>query len=188
VRVIAVEPNAAMRSEAEPHALVEFRERTAEATGLDAESVDLVTCGQAFHWFEPLGALSEFARVLRPGGRVALVWNDRDTADPLTAEYGVLIRHASGYHPAAEDRSMSGRALEESPLFENARVRMFRYEQPLTLEGLIGRARSASYCPKEGPGLDELVRGLTDLHARYAGERGIVRMVYSTRVYAVERG
>ncbi len=75
VRVIAIEPNAAMREAAEPHPLVQWREGTAERTGLGDHAVDLVVCAQAFHWFEPVAAVREFGRVLKRGGRLALMWN-----------------------------------------------------------------------------------------------------------------
>src|SRR5262245_60867412 len=186
VRVKAIEPNAAMREAAEPHPLVEYGAGTAEATGLADASMDLVLCAQAFHWFEHMKALPELRRILKAGGRLVVMWNDRDSGDALTGEYGAMIRKASGHHPAAEDRGASAEALDESPLFARVRLRLFRYEQPLTLEGLVGRARSASYCPKDGPRLDALVEGLTDLHRRFADLKGIVRMVYSTRVYIAE--
>jgi len=83
-RVWAVEPNAEMRAAAAPHPLVTWHDGTAEATGLDRASVDLVLCAQAFHWFRPPEAVAEFARILRPGGRLAIVWNRRDRSDPLT--------------------------------------------------------------------------------------------------------
>lgn len=186
VCVKAIEPNAAMREAAQPHPLVEFCAGTAEATGLADASMDLVLCAQAFHWFEHMRALPELKRILRPVGRLVVMWNDRDSGDPLTGEYGAMIRKASGHHPAAEDRGASAEALDESPLFGRVRLRLFRYEQPLTMQGLIGRARSASYCPKDGPKLDALVGGLTDLHRRFADPKGVVRMVYSTRVYIAE--
>ncbi len=70
VRVLAVEPNAAMRESAEPHEGVTFVDGTAEATGLESASVDLVICAQAFHWFRPVEALAEFRRIVKPGGRL----------------------------------------------------------------------------------------------------------------------
>src|SRR5439155_1443196 len=84
VRVLAVEPNAEMRAAAIRHPGIEWRAGTAEATGLDSGIVGLVLCAQAFHWFRAQHALAEFSRILRPGGRLALMWNSRDRADPLT--------------------------------------------------------------------------------------------------------
>src|ERR1043165_6742706 len=83
--VRAIEPNAEMRRAAAPHPRVTFLEATADKTFLPDASVNLVTAFQAFHWFEPNTTLAEFHRILRPGGRVALAWNERDARDPFTA-------------------------------------------------------------------------------------------------------
>ncbi len=90
-RVLAIEPNDAMRAAAEDHPRVEWQRGTAERTGLEDSGVDLVVCAQAFHWFEPQAALQEFHRILRPGGRLALIWNKRDNSDPFTAGYRQAI-------------------------------------------------------------------------------------------------
>ena len=66
IKVMAIEPNEAMRGAAEIHPLVEFRDTSAENTGLGDNSVDLVTCFQAFHWFKPELTLKEWARILKP--------------------------------------------------------------------------------------------------------------------------
>ncbi|MGH2570868.1 MAG: class I SAM-dependent methyltransferase, partial [bacterium] len=71
-RAVAIEPNAAMRAAAEPHPRVEWRDGTAEDTRLAAASMDLVLCAQAFHWFRQEEAVAEFARVLRPRGRLVV--------------------------------------------------------------------------------------------------------------------
>lgn len=73
ISVIAIEPNTEMRQAAKSHELVEFREGTAEVTNLPDASVDLVTCFQSFHWFNPETSLLEFRRILKPSGRLALV-------------------------------------------------------------------------------------------------------------------
>ena len=80
-RVIGVEPNDAMREAAEtllgPHPVFQSVAGTAEDTGLPADSVDIVTAAQAFHWFEVEKTSREFRRILRRGGWVALIWNRR---------------------------------------------------------------------------------------------------------------
>ena len=81
VKVIAVEPNTAMRNAAidgTPKHNIEWRDGTAEETNLLDASVDLVTCFQAFHWFDPEPTLLEFRRILKESGRLAVVWNNRD--------------------------------------------------------------------------------------------------------------
>jgi ubiquinone/menaquinone biosynthesis C-methylase UbiE len=93
VRVIAIEPNADMRQAAAPHPLVEFRQATAEATSLSDASVDLVTCFQSFHWFNPEPTLLEFHRILKPSGRLAAVWNEWDKNDDFTENFGFKAPH-----------------------------------------------------------------------------------------------
>lgn len=186
VRVHAIEPNAAMRASAEAHALVEWRDGTAEATGLDAQSLDLVLCAQAFHWFEPASALREFRRVLKPGGRLALLWNARDVSDAFTAAYVDAILAAGG-DKAIERAAFSADALAREPAFRAPVLREFDNSQELELAGLLGRARSASYAPKDGAAGERLVELLTDLHARSRDAREHVRLRYVTRVYISER-
>ena len=117
---------------------IEWRAGTAEQTGLEASSVGLVLCAQAFHWFRPEAALAEFARILRPGGRVALVWNDRDERDAFTRGYGGLIIAASGENPAAISHTRP-EPLFASRLFGCARKLELPNEQVLDEEGLVGR-------------------------------------------------
>jgi SAM-dependent methyltransferase len=185
-RVLAVEPNAAMRQSSEPHPLVEWREATAEATGLDDASVDLVLCAQAFHWFRQEDALREFHRVLRPGGRLALLWNSRDRNDPLTLAFIVAIHAVNGEHPA-ERRELDTTLIHRGRLFTPARLLMFAQEQELDRSGLIGRATSASYVPREGDRFETLRRSLEHIHDRYRDANGRVRMRYVTKLYLADR-
>ncbi|HEY9648403.1 MAG TPA: class I SAM-dependent methyltransferase, partial [Chroococcidiopsis sp.] len=113
--VWAIEPNAAMREAAIAHPAVEFCAATAEATGLPDQSVQLVTCCQAFHWFEPVATLAEFQRILQPHGRVALMWNERDLSDPFTHGYTEAIRKAADQHFFDRPDRRSASALERSP-------------------------------------------------------------------------
>lgn len=183
--VVAVEPNEEMLEACPEHARILRQVGTAEATGLCDASVDLLTCAQACHWFEPLGALREFHRVLRGLGRLAILWNTRDPDDPVTAGYTEAIRKASENHPA-ESRMDEARGFEETALFTNLREHRVPHEQRMTLQGLIGRARSASYCPTGGPRLTTLIDELTTLHARHADAEGSVCMRYITRIFLAE--
>jgi SAM-dependent methyltransferase len=184
VSVIAVEPNLAMRDAAAPHSGVTWREGTAEATGLPSGSVDLVVCAQAFHWFRRDEAIDELRRILRPGGRAALVWNERDPDDAATAAYGRLVEDAG-----AKD------LLRVPPLgfggpprgFGPPREVVVPGHQELDLEGLLGRARSASYVPKSGPVHDAVMDGLRAVHARHADADGLLQFRYRTLVFLADR-
>lgn len=145
VSVVAVEPVAGMRREllqAVPG--IEVLDGTAEAIPLQDASVDVVAVAQAFHWFDAPLALEEIARVLRPGGGLALLWNERDESTPWVAEMSRIIRWhertVSRYQHVvwAEIVARSGRF---TPLQEQAMV----WEQPLTRDLLADRVRSISY-------------------------------------------
>lgn len=182
VSVIAVEPNAAMREAAESHPLVEFRDGTAEVTNLPDASVDLVTCFQAFHWFNPEPTLLEFWRILKPSGRLAVVWNNCDREDAFTGEYNQLIRAASN-SGLVEERIKSVEPILASLHFINITEHTFVHRQELDLTGLIGRTMSYSYVPRKGLMQQQLVVSLQELYQRFANEDGFVYMVDSTSVH-----
>lgn len=99
IRVHAIEPNLEMRQAALAHPLVEWGEGTAEKTNLADCSVDLVSCFQSFHWFDPEPTLLEFCRILKPKGRVALVWNLDDRGDEFTQTCEALIKRVCNDYP-----------------------------------------------------------------------------------------
>lgn len=182
VKVVAIEPNQAMREAAQPDPKVEFREGTAEATNLTDESVDLITCFQAFHWFNPEPTLFEFHRILKPTGRLAVIWNNRDLSDEFTQEYSKIISEISQKHPA-ESRMKSVEPLLQTNYFVNVREYNVASNQKLDLTGLIGRATSSSYIPREGEAYEELISQLQSLHQRFCDQDGFVRIVYDTSVH-----
>ncbi|MCL2495061.1 MAG: class I SAM-dependent methyltransferase [Oscillospiraceae bacterium] len=73
--VIAVEPDADMRSKLPILPNLRVIEGIAEATGLPGQSVDAVTCAQAFHWFDGERFKQECVRILKPGGRIFVIYN-----------------------------------------------------------------------------------------------------------------
>lgn len=186
VRVIAVEPNRAMREAGVAHPGVSFVDGTAERLPVADGAADLVLAAQAFHWFRPEPALSEMARALRAGGRLALVWNRRSTADAFTAAYRDALL-VVGANPALDAMDADVGAVERSGLFGATRVERFVHSQRLDRDALVGRALSASYVPKEGPALAELVAKLDAAFARHADASNHVSMVYETEVRLSER-
>lgn len=182
VRVTAIEPNAAMRSAAEPHPNVEYRDGRAEATALADRSLDIVLSAQAFHWFQPEDSLREFHRILRTTGRLAVMWNERDLTDPFTAIYSDIVQAAAARGPE-EKWHLRPEELYSSRLFTAAWEQTFRCTQNLDAEGLVGRALSASYIPTAGPRHDAMVGALRDAHHRFAGGRESVPLVYRTILY-----
>ena len=82
----------------------EVLDGTAESLPLGDSAVDAVTVAQAFHWFDARAALAEIARVVRPGGAAALVWNVRDLADPVQARFHELLLPYRGDTPNEHDR------------------------------------------------------------------------------------
>jgi SAM-dependent methyltransferase len=172
-QVLAVEPNQAMRAAAEPHPRIEWIAGTAEWTGLGEASIDLVTAFQAFHWFDQAKALNEMVRILRPGGRAAVVSNERDENHPFTAAYGELVR---AYALDDTERRRAG-ALDVFAAFEGWHVRRrteVRNEQPQDQDGVLARARSSSYLPKTGPKADELHAAVRALFVQHAREGRVV--------------
>jgi len=183
--VIAIEPNAEMRSAAEPHPGVTFREGTAEQTGLPTQSVDLVLCAQSFHWFNKAAALTEFHRILKPEGRIALMWNDRDPDDPFTEEYSEILCRTADREIFDRGERKSPDRLAESELFENFQTHRFTHTYLLDRDALIGLVLSSSYMPKEGKAYEQLLGDLQDLFDRWSTD-GKVTLSYRTMVYVAK--
>jgi SAM-dependent methyltransferase len=181
-RVVAVEPGEGMRRAAAQHPNVDWVAGKAEATGLGSNRFDLVLCAQAFHWFEGAPALAEFARILKPGRRLAIAWNRRSKSDPLTAGYRQAILDVAGEVPA-ESMPFNPEVIVDSKRFSPSRRMSFPNFQRLDLDGFIGRARSASYVPKTGAAGERLLGLLRDLHEQYADTSGFVTVVYETEVF-----
>ena len=182
VQVWAIEPNRAMQQAALPHDRVRFKTGTAEQIGLPTAAVDLVTCFQSFHWFNPDRSLPEFRRVLKPNGRLAVVWNSRDRTDEFTQGYSQIVQQLSGQHPA-EQRLVSEAPLLTSVDFPSLIQQSFAYRQAMDLPGLIGRAQSVSYIPQDEAVQHQLRSSLTELHQRWQDATGLVYLTYATRLF-----
>ncbi|HEY3661565.1 MAG TPA: class I SAM-dependent methyltransferase [Chthoniobacterales bacterium] len=149
--VFAVEPNRKMR-EAGERLLQRYPQfhsisGRAEETTLPGASVDFITAGQAFHWFDREKARAEFARILKPPGWVVLIWNERlATSSPFAEAYeSLLLEYATDY------RRVDHRQLTEEIIgqFYGGRVELavFEHSQRFDFEGAKGRLLSSSYAP-----------------------------------------
>ena len=191
LRVIAVEPSPGMRREfvaAVPG--VPILDGTAERIPLGDASVDAVAVGQAFHWFRGAEALTEIARIVRPGGGLALLWNQRDERVPWVRRFGDLLREVreSGVPSARQDswREAFGGRPEFGPL----EVERLESLQPMDRDGLVDRALSVSFVARLPPGeraaLLERVRALArdDPDLR---DRPRIEFPYVTELYWTQR-
>lgn len=140
--VIGIEPVHAMRAVLAQHAIAVAG--TAERLPLRDECADAVTVAQAFHWFDVPVALAEVARVLRPGGTMLLVWNERDERVAWAAEVSRIV-HAQDPHAYLHEHDWPA-LVARSGLFTPVQTRIVDNPQPgTTRAGVVERAASTSY-------------------------------------------
>ncbi len=184
-RVYGVEPNPEMRTAAEDYlrgyATFTSINGTAESTTLDVHSVDMITVGQAFHWFEPAATRREFERILQPGGWVVLVYNlEHDDGTPFAAAYGKLwlqidpsVDIYARKRPDSIDQFYGKDACTEH---------IMPNEQVCDLDGLRGRILSASRSiPPDDPHYPAMLADIEAVFNQYHAD-GRVTLAYTTRV------
>ena len=179
-RVIAVEPVAEMRA-ALPDS-VRALEGTAEAIPVEDGSVDLVTVAQAFHWFDGDAALAEIHRVLRPGARLAVVWNRRVEDAPVNLAIDELVDPYREDTPTHRGEAWRA-AFERTSLFGPLEEHVFVNEQVLDEDGLAARICSISFIAC----LPDLERVRVLVRARELTAGGTVTVPYRTEVLVCER-
>jgi SAM-dependent methyltransferase len=186
-RVYGIEPNEAMRLAGEEY-LASYDsfvsiDASAEATTLENGTIDFVTAGQAFHWFELAGARREFQRILKPSGWVVVMYNNRQMDSAFANAYeALLLKYGTDYQRVRESYPESSTMQE---FFAGGTVAQDSVPnaQILDWDGLVGRLRSSSYAPLEGqPNYSPMMAALEELF-RANQENGRVRMEYATHVY-----
>ncbi len=182
-RVTAVEPLDEMRGELVGvlpgvRALV----GRAEAIPLPAASADVVASAQAFHWFDHDNALPEIARVLRPEGHIALVWNSRDDRDPWMARLSAIIGNES------IQESDVVPVLDASGLFGPVETAAFTFQQVLDRDGLLDLVLSRSYLAKlPAPERQPVLDAVAALYDETAGPEGAL-LAYVTECFRATKG
>jgi SAM-dependent methyltransferase len=150
---------------------------TAEVIPLPDAHADVVTCAQAFHWFDHPVALPEIARVLRPRGRLALVWNTRDDREPWVVRLSGIIGSESVGENDVHD------VLARSGVFGPVENAEFMFEQTLDRETLLELVLSRSYCAKlPSEERTPILEAVGELYDEVAGPEG-VRLPYVTECF-----
>jgi SAM-dependent methyltransferase len=150
---------------------------TAESIPVASCSADVVVCAQSFHWFDHEVALPEIARVLRPGGILALVWNSRDEGIPWVRKLGAIIG-------SSDNRADLADPLRLSEAFGWVEQREFRFWQSLRRDELFDLVRSRSYVALLGePERDELLSRVGALYDDYGRGPDGMQLPYLTRCY-----
>jgi SAM-dependent methyltransferase len=185
--VFGVEPNSEMRGAGE-RLLSEFPKftsiaGTAEATTLTDQSVDFVTAAQAAHWFDRVRARREFVRILKPGGWLVLLWNERvtDSTKFLRDYEQLLLTYGTDYQDIRHEHTTD--AVNE--FFDPApfRKRVFDLRQEFDYAGIEGRLLSSSYAPGlEHPQHAPMLKALRRIFDDCAVD-GRAAFDYKTRLY-----
>lgn len=185
--VIGVEPNPDMRAAGDRMLAQKPRFRSvdgrAEATGLAGRSVDLVTAGQAFHWFDAGAAKEEFRRILKPPGWVVLAWNERLVSGRFLEEYESLLHRYAPEYERVDHRRIDAAAMDRFYGPGAWQLTTFPNDQRFDLDGVLGRLHSSSYAPAAGT---EAYRRINDDVEKLFAEcqqGGLVAFRHETKVY-----
>lgn len=185
--VHAVEPNAAMRAACErdlagfPH--FHSHDGTAEATDLPDASIDLIVAAQAFHWFDPITARREFARISRNDGWCALIWNTRRLdSTPFLREYESLLTRFGTDYVQVRQQTVDRDRLDT--FFPSGwTVERLYNEQRFDRDGLRGRVLSSSYTPgPDDPRHAPMLAALDEIFDRHQHD-GVVTFEYDTEIF-----
>jgi len=162
----------------------------AEALPAADASLDAITVAQAFHWFDADRAFGEFARGLRPRGRVGLIWNARDRSSDWVNEVWSIMDRVEKRAPWRDHEQGNDSAPRPRAGFGPLHAEKFRHQQPITPEGVVDRVASVSHVavlpPAERQRVLDEVRGVLTHHPDARG-RSELRLPYRVDVYWYER-
>lgn len=187
-KVYGVEPNKEMREAAErllqKYSKFKSINAPAENTGLESYSLDYVLAAQAFHWFDIEKCKVEFKRILKPGGYVVLLWNDRKTeSTPFLKAYEELLNKFSTDYQKVNHKNIDEKIFDNFFGKNNYKLKIFPNEQVFDYDGLYGRLMSSSYAPPQGHhNYEYMIKELKNIFEKYH-ESGKVVFEYETKLY-----
>lgn len=185
--VICVEPNVDMRQIAEKelslYSKVQFVNGNADNTKIADSSVDFITAAQAFHWFDVEGFYTESKRILKPEGKVILIWNTRERNSKFNAEsYEIYSKYCPRFKGFGGGIVKDDERINE---YFHGEYQRLEFENPLIFDRnkFISRNLSSSYSIKKGElQYCEYIDELNGLFDKYA-EKGKVIMPNKTTAY-----
>ncbi len=185
-KVFCIEPNLEMRAAGE-NLLKSYMKfisinGTAESIPVENNSIDLVTAGQAFHWFDVEKTKKEFKRILKPEGWVILIWNERLTeVDDFSVQYEKLLQDYSIDYAKVDHRNVNDEILKK--FFSSYKLKIFPNKQEFDFTGLKGRLLSSSYVPKEDhPNFNPMVEKLQMIFDEFQSNNKVI-MKYETKLF-----
>ncbi len=185
--VVAVEPDPGMRQRlVETTPEVTAVEGSAESIPLGQGSLDGAVAAQSYHWFDHDRAHAELARVIRPGGVFAAIWNERDESKPWLAEYSRIVEGHRGHDSSGPDHG----PVSFGPLFGDVQLARFGHSARHTSQSLVRLMQSRSYyltsSPERQRSMTQDVLALTRTHPDLAG-RDEFEVAYITTVHRAVR-
>ena len=181
-QVYGIEPNKEMREAAEK-ILQEYPnfsslEGSAESTGLEENSIDLIIAGQAFHWFDIEEAKKEFIRILKPTSYVVLIWNNRAKggSDFNSGYESFMLKYGTDYKEVMKKEGNVKR------FFWYQKESFYNFQE-LDFNSFKGRVLSASYIPlSDSPAFPKMIVELEELFNKHQ-RNSIIRIEYNTEIY-----
>jgi len=186
--IYGVEPNNEMRECGEnylnKHKNFISINGSAEETHLENDSIDVIVCGQAFHWFDLVKAKIEFKRILRENGYAVLIWNiRRKTETPFLVSYEELQKKFGINYPVVSDKWIEENDDNSFVDFYSPNgftIKTFENYEFFDFDGLKGRLFSFSYIPTENR---EMIEELKRIYDKY-NKNGLIKMEYNTMIYS----
>jgi SAM-dependent methyltransferase len=156
---------------------------TAENLPLRTGSVDAVTVAQAFHWFDADAAFAELQRVLRPGGRVGMIWNARDRTVAWVDQVWAVMDRVERRAPWRDHDRDGDEAFGQRAGFGPLRRATFRHGQAVTPEGVVDRFRSVSHVAVlPAPEREAVLSEVREILASHPETRGRDQLLIPYRV------
>lgn len=185
--VFGIEPNDEMRLASEKllEKYNDFRSVSgkAEHTELNDNSIDLITAGQSFHWFNNEKTRKEFMRILKPDGYVVLVWNNRsESVSDFMKDFSQLLNNLETDYQEVRHENLNDNDFKRFFGTRNYRIKSFDNSQLINYNSLEGGLLSRSYVPTEGRAYNDMIRELKEIFKKH-NICGEIKIEYKTKIY-----